>query len=667
MLLANAGLSRTQVLRDGGFCGVPRTERTPTAAEDHRHHDLCQEPRQEISQRPKAQESEIAAGVAISVPRRVCTKFCEEKILQEQHHGCGMAADKPVSAWRCWNAASTAASVQCFHSLLGACWVPFDVTRPDGRKGDDVERELAAVKLQAAFRRYMFRKRTLPQDCTAPELAVCLAHMLKYRRAARQERWKSAREPVKRARLLKRAFVFMFSVATVLLFVATCAMVLILYVQTNVYLTYVWGRCMDTEVREQARLEGRECHDPEYIHGVWGWFAEVSSDVSLAVIFDVCLGEVCKLLARFLATLQDYDFLYDQRYAVVMLSLVIEALSKVGMFAVVGFAYLPQWHPHALQPLAAAGACPGLPDYELCRAVFHCDVDEHPDCCEGALLCVARHFDFDHRRWLFERAAKGPFYVAPFVRMLITVVLPYVVGWLEIGVEADLRRKVTKYEAMQQAPITTRAGPKRGCLRCVRGCARRLVRILALIFHVDPQNVGGMRYILRGWPFGPPNLEPDRCHGSPEEAEQLLEGALDQVARRSFEPFDELVELKMNFLFVSFLAPVMPFGVIPTLAARLLELRSKSLKMFFVRRRCWPDEARLLHATQRTFAHIVAHAAVVWHLGLILVVYNSKVAHWGALKTLVVWIVSAAAVTALLHSMSRLLSCICGNKASIAG
>lgn len=653
MLLANAGLSRSRVLRDGGFSDVATVqEETPTASGGCRDQGPPPEPTRGSAKWPAARGLGAAPGRPVSDPRRGDAK---------RHDRGQLLQDRPHALSGCWDAAF----VRPLQSLLLGCWLPVGAGRPYAREARGLTPEAAAARLQAAYRGHAARRAARLPEAGAAELTAHLALLLGRRQARRQDRWSASRAP-RRTRPARRALVLLLSAAVVLLFVAACAAVLLAYVQLNVYITFVWGRCMEAEVRERAALEGRECRDPEYVHGIRGWLAEVSSDVSLAVVFDICLGEVSKLLAGFLVRLQDYELLYDQRHALVMLSLLIEALSKVGMFAVVGFLYLPQWQLHALDSVVAAEACRSLPDYQLCTVVFRCDLHADPDCCEGSLMCIARHFDFAHRKRLFERAAKGPFYVAPFVRILITVIVPYIVGWIEWAVAADARRVATKAEAKRRAPDAAAAPKRRAPLRCLRGSARALARILALIFHVDASSVGGLRYVFRGWPFSPPEPElelqrrRDGCHEEEEEeAGRLLERALDQAARRPFEPFDELVELKMNFLFVSFLAPVMPLGVVPTLAARLLEFRSKAVKLFFVRRRCWPAEGRLLHSTQRSFAHIAAHAAVVWHLGLVLVVYNSQVAQWGLVKTLALWMGSAVAVMALLHGMSRLLCLSC--------
>jgi len=187
-----------------------------------------------------------------------------------------------------------------------------------------------------------------------------------------------------------------------------------------------------------------------------------------------------------------------------------------------------------------------------------------------------------------------------------------------------------------------------------------VVRILAIIFKFDGEQVGGLiGYICRGWPFGTlhqimPSEKIQADAGSPgvprrKEAGKMIQGALEQVARKEFEPLDELLEIKMNFLFVTFFAPIMPIGLLPTLAARLLRVRSKATKLFFLRRRCWPHESNLLHQTQEHFNLIVANVTVVWYTGLVVVSYNPFISEWEAWKTLLVWFLAWVAVAGVLR------------------
>merc|ERR1712032_1554156 len=81
---------------------------------------------------------------------------------------------------------------------------------------------------------------------------------------------------------------------------------------------------------------------------------------------------------------------------------------------------------------------------------------------------------------------------------------------------------------------------------------------------------------------------------------------------------------KLNFLFVTMLAPVKPLGVLPTLLARFVEVRSKEAKLFVVRRRCFPMGAGVFHNTQKHFVRLVAVWAVVWHTAISHISYNTE-------------------------------------------
>merc|ERR1711972_86464 len=155
---------------------------------------------------------------------------------------------------------------------------------------------------------------------------------------------------------------------------------------------------------------------------------------------------------------------------------------------------------------------------------------------------------------------------------------------------------------------------------CWRAFATPIVRIIALIFKLEPEPLGGVfNYILHGWPFGPLHRatiraaagQEAKCNGR-KEVQDAVQSALEQVSRKEFEPLDELLEIKMNFLFVTFFAPIMPIGLLPTLAARLLRVRSKATKLFSLRRRSWPEESHLLHQTMEKCFVLIAHITLVW-------------------------------------------------------
>lgn len=546
---------------------------------------------------------------------------------------------------------------------------PFANLTPRARRYCEVR---AAVKVQSAIRGALARKNVKDKFQRALNVVrISAIQRLQLRKRLNPE-YKPPRSD--REAILWNVFSVCISVGSIILFTTVAVFFLTLIVQLNAYLAYVWGRCLDEEVIARAQKMGHDCRDPQFEHGFVGWLAEVSSDILMAILFDVTLCELSKVLASCLVRLRNYRLLYDARWAKVMLSLIIEVFSKVGLFIIIGFIFLPRWSktldremveaelgelPWAPEVSANATSpwrnfvpvhCAGLPDYELCRAIGHCSPKD-AGCCAGTLLCVAQMLDYPRRRVLFEKSVKGPFCVAPFVRILITVLLPWVVGKLDEFVTVDSRDELSDEE--------NEAKTQSVCCRCCRATFSPIVRILSLIFNLTGGNVGGCRYIYHGWPFGmvqvsdtesPTALKGEDGPGSPcVSADRVLKGALDQVALKMFDPLDELLELKMNFIFVCFFAPIMPSGLLPTIIARLLEVRTKATKLFFVRRRQWPDEARLLHDTQDCFARIAATLAVFWHVGLFLVSYNDMILEWGKKFTVFLWLFSSIASAVALN------------------
>merc|ERR1712129_184376 len=62
--------------------------------------------------------------------------------------------------------------------------------------------------------------------------------------------------------------------------------------------------------------------------------------------------------------------------------------------------------------------------------------------------------------------------------------------------------------------------------------------------------------------------------------EKVME-ALHQFTLKRFENSDEVLEIQLSFLNVLFFGPVMPLGVIFTLIAKIVELRSDLVKLLF--------------------------------------------------------------------------------------
>jgi len=167
------------------------------------------------------------------------------------------------------------------------------------------------------------------------------------------------------------------------------------------------------------------------------------------------------------------------------------------------------------------------------------------------------------------------------------------------------------------------------CCRCCDTIFDGFFRIFALIFTHDGGSVKCLEYIWRGWPFSELKVKP-HPEKVADEQELTCKIALRQSISKPFEPLDELLELKLNFLWVLFFSPLMPMGVLPTLVSRLLEVRAKLTKLLFVRRRIFPNSARssIMHDSQYCFVCVVVVFAVFWYLILALVTYNDNLYEW---------------------------------------
>jgi len=133
--------------------------------------------------------------------------------------------------------------------------------------------------------------------------------------------------------------------------------------------------------------------------------------------------------------------------------------------------------------------------------------------------------------------------------------------------------------------------------------------------------VGCFKFVLRGAPYAPiPDEEP---------AAPQLRTALDQVKLKPFLVEDELMELEMSLLWVTFFMPILPFGVGVTMIAKLVEVNSDVTKMLYIRRRPVPMDDRVLRREMNAYAWCVAVAACGWSAGLSLITYNNNLHEWG--------------------------------------
>merc|ERR1711920_526508 len=114
--------------------------------------------------------------------------------------------------------------------------------------------------------------------------------------------------------------------------------------------------------------------------------------------------------------------------------------------------------------------------------------------------------------------------------------------------------------------------------------------------------------------------------------ESRLNLVLQQGARKPFEPGCEMLQIKMNMVFVSFFVAVMPYGTIGalvTLFAKWLEVKANLSKMVFVRRRVFAGSDRAMRRTQIAFAVALAAVVPAWSTLLSLVTFNERLYEWG--------------------------------------
>lgn len=314
-------------------------------------------------------------------------------------------------------------------------------------------------------------------------------------------------------------------------------------------------------------------------------------------------------MGKVFADLYKFDSVYEHQIAAASSCIALEAMGKVGMYTILALAFVPQWtSPSAVDPHAD------------CSSLWSVRIFG-----ESSLTCLQRRLPLERRREFFRATTKGPFCVAPFIGILVKVMIPLVADRLD-----EISRRVR-------------------CACCpvwVDDASDGLFRILSLIFAYDGDHIGCLSFVRSGYPFTKVSAAlpgvPERGDDGEDLEDLVLEGdpaarrtqhamdALDQSVRKLFEPPDELLELKLNFMFVVFFAPIRPFGVLPTLGARLLEVHTDLAKMLFVRRRPFPEDGAALHGAQEGFCRIVMPFALVWSLLLSLITYNDDLWRWVA-------------------------------------
>jgi len=130
---------------------------------------------------------------------------------------------------------------------------------------------------------------------------------------------------------------------------------------------------------------------------------------------------------------------------------------------------------------------------------------------------------------------------------------------------------------------------------------------------------------------------------------------LEQVMLRPWDAVDELIPHKLRFLCVVLFAPIQPWGLVANIAASLLQVHLLMPKLLMLRRRGFPFELDVAHATQNIFTGLILPISIFWHLGLILVTKNRELHMSESIQSQVL---SAWIVTSSLISMLAMACCL---------
>jgi len=374
------------------------------------------------------------------------------------------------------------------------------------------------------------------------------------------------------------------------------------------HIIYVWGDCYHLG-----------CRDPSEKHGFLGVIVEILSDILLAIVFELFFG-LENALARWIADLRNYEYRSDYVFCVEVIKLGLCCLERLGFIGSLAFAFVPQWtEPRAGESIALNADCS---DLFMGSSSFN---------------CLQRRLPLEQRRLVFEALTKGPFCVAPFVSIIVKVIVPLVV------------HKLVKISHRPKGSGILES------LRCVLFFPwRGLYRILSVIFvyDCDVVNRGCCSYILRGRPFR--KIEPCSVDLTGSELE-ISKRALSQAQRKVLEPADELLELQMSFLWVVFLMPIRPEGVLITLVARIMAIHFGLVKILYVRRRPFPTSDKVMRQVHSSFMLGVMMGSIGWTTGLSFLTYNDDIWRWGvwgrvAMVSIYSWWVLSVVVVMLVYN-----------------
>jgi len=370
-----------------------------------------------------------------------------------------------------------------------------------------------------------------------------------------------------------------FELLLVTLFCAFVIIVSGLIVQLEMWLTFVWADCLHLECTTADKGELFSL----------GFVYECLADIALGVVF-VIVPPLAGCMGNFISKMRNYQWSQDSKHTALMYAIAGEGVGKVGFLVILAFVFVPQWVEYSGKEAD-------------CSDLWSVPLFGH-----GSLQCLQRRLTADQRQRQFTRLMTGPFVVAPFIAILLKFIVARIVDRLNVWAR-DYHQP------------------------CCDACCDGLVRILALIFVYDGDSVGGLKFVTKGWPFS--HVQPVSAEALSErkleERKQLIDQALEQAVLRPFDPFDELLELKLSFLWALFFVPVKPFGIFPTLVARLLESHTDVMKLLYVCRLSFPyssQDSYLAHSTQKDFVFIAFILAIFWSIGLSLITYNGNLWKW---------------------------------------
>uniref|UniRef100_A0A7S1M633 Uncharacterized protein n=1 Tax=Alexandrium catenella TaxID=2925 RepID=A0A7S1M633_ALECA len=471
-------------------------------------------------------------------------------------------------------------------------------------------------------------------------------------------------------------------VVAIQLFLAMLLFVFIFWLE--LYLAFEWGDCINLG-----------CRDPAVKWGFVGWLVSITPGI-LEAIFLAVLTEVPRLLADLLLSVRNYQH-QEPRLRFKMVALLwLDALAKLGTFGVLALVFVPEWEDEmTLSGLPANFTSMTTTQQRIARNNIDCsDLPDVAIVGRGALLCLRRRLDVGYRRWLFQKAMKGPFVVAPFIAILIKVILPILLQRFQSCFWRCERR-------------AHRGQEEHCCLRI--GVTQFIIRFAGLLFAYDGPKIGGLKFLVNGNPFvygkalrasseaaeaeasGADAPEGDRGgrqggDQQPERTEEKekkhkrremmrpIRQALREALEKRFSPESIVLDNLLSIQWVGFFTVIWPWGCIPTVLAWVLQTRSAWALLLISKRRVFPQLPDMLLSVSRMFVLIMAHVTALWHVSLSMVTYNSYLSttSGGVVVGLIagLWVAAVAVMWLLawgVHYVATLLHKVEGRGASEEG